>query len=305
MALYLIIQIGALLSRYIPRSWRYLIGTAIGDAVFYSWPSKRRILLDNMATVLGRSPQDPHVRRLALKSMRNYCKYLIEFLELPTAGAADDMAALVVRRDGIEHYYRAVEAGKGVIVASGHFGTIEVGAAILNDRAKFHAVSDTFRPPALDRLIKDRRRKLGIHPIPVSSVRQMLRALRQGDALAMLFDRPMDLEKGVRVRFFGRETALPAGPAVLALKTGAALLPMYQFRLPDRSFGGVCFPPVSWVPTGDRERDVQAITQKLADSLQTMVRQRPDQWYMFRPMWPNQSDEERAPARTADSAARP
>jgi KDO2-lipid IV(A) lauroyltransferase len=288
-ALYLVIQIGAFLSRIIPRSWRYLIGTAVGDAVFFVWGKKRRIVVQNMATVLGRSPRDPEVRRTALKSMRNYCKYLVEFLELPVLAPTDHVITSM-KIQGLEHLEAALARGKGVILASAHLGTIEVGGLRLSHFTDFHAVYDTFRPAYLDRLIQNKRRQKGIQLISVSNVREMLRVLRGGGTLTILFDRPVSRDKGVPVRFFGQETAVPGGPAVLAMKTGATLLPVYMFRNPDLSFECEIFPPISWTPSGEREADIRGITQRLTDTLQAVVRRRPDQWYMFRPMWPEATD---------------
>jgi lauroyl/myristoyl acyltransferase len=290
-ALYLVIQISAFLSRYIPRSWRYLIGTAVGDLVFLAWPGKRRILLDNTAAVLGSDQRDPKVRAVARKSMRNYCKYLIEFLDLPNMSSSDEAVASM-KIHGLEHLQAAVDRGKGVIIASAHFGTIEVGGLRLQDFADVHAVYDTFKPAYLDRLIQRKRLEKGIHLIGVNDVRAMVRALRGGHTLTLLFDRPLERAKGVNVRFFGQETAVPGGPAVLAMKTGATLLPVFMYRQPDKSFECRLFPPVCWTDSGDRDADVRTIMQKLMDTLQTVVRERPDQWYMFRPMWPESPQSE-------------
>lgn len=288
MALYLVIQVGAFLSRIIPRSWRYLIGTALGDLVYWAWGSKRRVLRENMATVLGLSARDRRVRTVAIKAMRNYFKYLIEFLELPNLSSADETVASMTIH-GLEHLQSALDRGKGVILASAHFGTIELAGLRLADFTSFHAVYDTFRPAYLDRLIQGKRREKGINLIPVNDVRAMLRVLRGGGTLTVLFDKPLQPNKGVPVRFFGRQAAVPGGPAVLAMKTGAAILPVYVFRQPDKSFESVIFPPVSWTASGERERDMQSIMQKLVDTLQAVVRSRPDQWYMFRPMWQDHS----------------
>lgn len=285
MALYLCIQVGAFLSRILPRPWRYLMGTAMGDLVYWVWGTKRRILLQNMATVLGLGPRDPMVRRLALKSMRNYCKYLIEFLELPVLSPSDDIIRSM-KLQGVEHLQDAIAQGKGVILASAHFGTIEIGGLRLTDFTDVHAVYDTFRPAYLDRLIQRKREEKGINLIPVTNIRAMMRVLRNGGTLTMLFDRPMVAAKGVKVHFFGRWTAVPAGPAVLAMKTGAEILPVYMIRHPDKTFESIFFPPIRWTPSGNRDQDVQMIMQKLMDTLQSAVRMRPDQWYMFRPMWP-------------------
>lgn len=302
MALYLIIQIGAFLSHIVPRPWRYRIGTAVGDAVYLLWGTKRRILRENMATILGTSTQDPRVRPLAVKSMRNYCKYLIEFLELPLL-SPDHHIIRSMPIDGVEHLERALEKGKGVILATAHFGTIEVGGLRLARYTDYHAVYDTFKPAYLDRLIQRKRKDKGINLISTSNVKGMLRVLRAGGTLALLFDRPVDPARGVPVRFFGHDTAVPGGPALLALRTGATLLPVYLYRLPDLTFAARVFPPVDATPTGDQGRDVRTIMQTLVDTLQLVVRRDPDQWYMFRPMWPErrQSVPALAPERGADA----
>ncbi len=285
MALYLIIQVGAFLSRVIPRSWRYLIGTAVGDAVWLLWSRKRAITKDNMSVVLDRSPDDLAVRRIALKSLRNYCKYLIEFLELPVMSADDPrIAAMSIR--GLEHLKSALAEGKGLIVAGAHFGTIEIGGLRLKDFTDFHAVYEPFKPAYLDQLIQRKRLEKGIDLIALSNIRAMLKVLHNGGTLVMLFDRPVEINKGVPVRFFGLDTAVPGGPALLAIKTGAPLIPAFTTREPDNSFCTHLYPPISWTPSGDRDRDIQTIMQKLMNALQQAVVRRPDQWYMFRPMWP-------------------
>lgn len=268
----------------------------MGDLVFLAWPAKRRILLNNTIAVLGTDIRDPMVRTVARKSMRNYCKYLVEFLDLPNMSSSDEAVASM-KIHGLEHLQAAVARGKGVIIASAHFGTIEVGGLRLQDFADVHAVYDTFTPGYLDRLIQRKRLEKGMHLIGVHDVRGMMRALRGGHALTLLFDRPLESAKGVKVRFFGRETAVPGGPAVLAMKTGATLLPVFMYRQPDTSFECRLFPPVTWAESGDRDSDVHTIMQKLMDILQSVVRERPDQWYMFRPMWPERHNRSEAGVR--------
>jgi KDO2-lipid IV(A) lauroyltransferase len=286
MALYLVIQVGGFLSKIVPRSVRYLIGTAVGEAVFQIWGTKRRILLENVAAVTGLGPRDPQVRLLAHRAMRNYCKYLIEFLELPALSSSHEVIS-GMKIEGLEHLQAALSRGKGVLLATAHFGSIELPGLKLKDFTDFHAVYDAFRPPYLDRLIQRKRLEKGIDLIPASNIRKMLTVLSSGGTITLLFDRPVEARKGVRVRFFGRDAWVPGGPAVLAMKTGAALVPVYTARLPDKSFESVIYPAVSWSPSGDRDRDMQTVMQRLMDTLQTVVRNRPDQWYMFRPMWPD------------------
>jgi len=302
MALYLVIQVGAFLSRYVPRSLRYVIATSIGEVAYWVTPVKRRNLRQNMAAVVGLPVTHPHVNMLARKSMRNCFKYLIECLELPTLSSVHPLIANR-KITGLENFTDELSSDRGIILATAHFGTVEIPGLRLTDFTPFHAVYDRFEPPYVDRLIQKQRQEVGIDLIPVDDVRSMLRVLKDKGTLALLFDRPLRGKGGVKVRFFGRETAVPGGPAVLAMKTGASIVPVFTFRHADRTFESVAFPAVAWTPSGDRARDIQNIMQRLMDVLQEMIRSRPDQWYMFRPMWPDAISSLAQSSETADSAA--
>src|SRR5436305_11447384 len=102
-----------------------------------------------MAAVLGLGVGDPIVKRLALKSMRNYLKYLVEFLELPVISTADDVVASI-KFNGLHHFHDALARGKGVILASAHYGTIEIPGLRLKEMTDYHAVYDSFKPEYLD-----------------------------------------------------------------------------------------------------------------------------------------------------------
>jgi KDO2-lipid IV(A) lauroyltransferase len=272
----------------------------VGAAVYWAWGAKRRITYQNMATVLGVPPTDREARRLAARSMRNYHRYLVEFLELPTLSSRHPAIASM-KVIGLEHLRSALSHGKGVLIATAHFGTIEIPGLRLSDFTDFHAVYDTFQPAYLDRLIQRKRLQVGIDLIPATNVRKMLKVLHDGGTITLLFDRPVAQTKGVPVTFFGLRTAVPGGPAVLAMKTGATLLPVYTTREPDLSFTARIFPAVEWTRSGNRDRDIETVMQRLMDTLQTVVRERPDQWYMFRPMWPEQAPA--LPAGRAEPAA--
>ncbi|MBI4758644.1 MAG: hypothetical protein HY783_06550 [Chloroflexi bacterium] len=87
------------------------------------------------------------------------------------------------------------------------------------------------------------------------------------------------------MRFFDGTVSLPAAPAALSLKTGAKVLVGYLARLADDHFAGGFVAPIEYEATGDRQRDVAALTQKIVSALEEIIRKHPDQWYMFRPLW--------------------
>ena len=115
-------------------------------------------------------------------------------------------------------------------------------------------------------------------------VRQMLGALRQNEILAVLIDRPL-VNEGVPVRFFDAPTRVPGGAATLALRAGANVVAAAAIRTKD-GFVAHVSPLIEVEPSGDPERDVQAITQGIMNWLEALIRRHPDQWFMFRNMWP-------------------
>lgn len=102
--------------------------------------------------------------------------------------------------------------------------------------------------------------------------------------VATLIDRPLH-EGGVRVRFFGEEVEVPTGPARLALRTGAAIGAVaFPRRGPGRIDVLANF-DLDFEPSGDNDRDVQALTQAIMTAHEAYVRTYPEQWYMFREFW--------------------
>jgi KDO2-lipid IV(A) lauroyltransferase len=112
----------------------------------------------------------------------------------------------------------------------------------------------------------------------------ILRALRRNDVVAMLIDVPPD-GPGVEVEFFGSPVAVADGPARIALRTGASVVAVMLPRIgrSERVLGQI--EPVGFTPSGEQERDVRELTQATMHALEGMVRQQPEQWYIFRNLW--------------------
>ena len=115
----------------------------------------------------------------------------------------------------------------------------------------------------------------------------MLKSLRNNEVLCLLSDRDIT-GGGIEVEFFGERTKLLAGPATLALRTGAALLPTAAY-FTDRGVGhhGVIGAPMNCERHGKLREDVHRITQELAYELETLIRRAPEQWHLLQPNWPS------------------
>src|SRR5207248_6771802 len=144
--------------------------------------------------------------------------------------------------------------------------------------------------PRLNQLLQNQRKEKGIGIIPMEgSARRILRVLQQNKVVAIVVDRPVSADEGTEVTFFGRKTYVPSGPAALALKSGAAIVPGYMWYGHHNEFNVRAFPPIFPRESRGEQKvtEVARLTQRIYDTFEEMVREWPTQWYMFRQFWPS------------------
>jgi KDO2-lipid IV(A) lauroyltransferase len=274
----------------VPLRFSYAVASLAGDFVYYTWKNKSANAVSNMRRVLGPGAPWQAVKRESRNAFRNYAKTLVDFLRFPYMEAGEIQKAVPVRY-GVEHLFEAQKKGHGTIVISGHFGNWDLAAAVMMGYdLPLNAVSETHEPKKMDDLVNGTRENAGMKIIRLetNSLRQIFTALKKNELVTILFDKP-EPELGVAVKFFGETAYVPAGPAAIALKTKAAIVTGYCVRMPgDKTFYGVVEPPIEYesLLTGDKDTDVQIITQQIVGQMEQVIRQHPDQWYMFREMWP-------------------
>lgn len=281
--IYWLHRLGAPLARWLPLWFSYGLASLIAPVTFALWHEKRKNTVQNMAQVLGEEADPTEVRRLALQSFVNYGKYLIDMLRLTGVRGAELERRITV--EGWEHFVRAMEKGSGLIFVGGHIGNSDLAAALLAGRGfPVHVITEPLQPPRWDSLVQAAREAVGLRVIPMGSALRSLRVLRQKGILAFLIDRPLETE-GVAVQFFGGTIRVPNGAAGLALRADAEILGAYIVRN-GNSYVARISPAIAVSPTGDHGEDLQRLTQAIFDWLERVIRQYPDQWFMFRPMWP-------------------
>jgi lauroyl/myristoyl acyltransferase len=294
-SIYYLARSGNTLARWTPRSARHVLGSSISAASYLGWSSKRLVTHLNMAQVTGRPARDPHVRRLAFASWRNYGRYAADFMSFPHL-KIDDVERNLRDLSNVEegwpgHVRHALDAGRGAIIATAHFGNWDMAGAILARHHPLSAVAETFSDEQLNRLLQNQREEKGIGIIPMEgSARRILRVLQQNQLIAIVVDRPVTEDQGTEVTFFGRKTYVPGGPAALALKSGAAIVPGYVWYGHRNEFYARVFPPIFPQESKGEQRvyELKRLTQLMYDALEEMIREWPTQWYMFRPFWPSE-----------------
>ncbi len=284
---------GSKLAKWTPQPLRKRLGYAIGTGSYLAWRSKRLITQANMAQVTGKPRRDPRVKYLAYASWRNYGRYAADFINFSNIAANAIENSTVDVTDGdtswLTHLEQAKQAEHGVIFVSAHFGNWDMAAAILARHTPISVVVETFADGRLDTLIQNQRREKGITLIPMErSPRRILRVLQQNQVVGLLVDRPVAAKQGTPVSFFGRTTYVPSGPAALALKSGSPILPGFVWYGSRNELMLRTFAPIFPQSSGDRTADICALTQRIYDSLEEMIRAWPTQWYMFRQFWPTE-----------------
>lgn len=260
----------------------------VGMALTAARRDSRAHYARNLRRVVGADLSDAEVRAWTRRAFLNYSRYWLEGARL----AAIDpqvIASRMMVESGYEHLVAGMAAGQGVVLALPHLGRWEWGGAWLNLQGyPMTAVAEPVNPPQLYDWFVSQRQALGLTIVPLGpdAGGALLRALRGGGLVGLLCDRDI-VGNGIEVEFFGERTTLPAGPATLALRTGAVLLPTAVYGGPGRDHTAVIMPPVPAVRTGRLRADVTRVTQQVAYDLEMLIRRAPDQWYLFQPNWPS------------------
>ena len=194
--------------------------------------------------------------------------------------------------EGYEHIQAPQAEGRGVILALPHLGNWDAAGAWL--AARGHAltvVAEPVEPPELFDWFAGERRALGMDVVPLGpdAIIEVLRAIGEGRVVCLVSDRDLTGD-GIPIEFFGEPTTMPGGPALVALRTGAPLLPVGTYFGPGARHFIRIRPPVPAERRGRLRDDVQRVTQDLAYCFEELIGAAPDQWLMMQPMWPTNGE---------------
>jgi len=290
MIVYTLVLCLVFLTQHLPLRFSYKVAAVVGELAYLFWPRGRSNVIDNLRHVLGPEATDKEIRDTARRSFRNYLRLLVDFAR----GSKADPSAVErrLRASGWEHLDEALAHGKGVLMVGSHLGSWEIAGTVLAGRGyPVSAVSETLGNERINRMAIDSRAAQGIELIPMEyALKRVYAALRRNESVGLVTDRPLTSNRGVPVEFFGQRIAWPSGPAVLALRTGAKIITGYLVRNEGNDYIGEIFPPLEFETTDDQDSDVRRITQQLVRIQEDLIRRYPDQWFMFRRMWPPESD---------------
>ena len=296
---YWLFRLAILLTRPLPLRTGYWFAERVALICYWViFPRHRKALNANLAHVL-QSDDARFVDSVARRSFRNFGKYVIDFVHFPAITREEVKRRL--RFEQWDELNAAVNSGRGIIIATIHFGNWDLGAAALAAYGyPVNAIAETFPYGPMNDLVQGSRSKLGMKVIGHDRLGPtVFKALRRGEMLAMLVDVASD-EVGIRVDFFGAPALVSSAAARIALRTNAWVVPAVVLRGPEDDT--VIRPIIDislrdYTPTGEVTHDTHELTRLIMASMERTISRHPDQWFIFRRMW-NRAAEASAPTGT-------
>lgn len=271
-----------------PKSAGSRLGRRAGRLLLRFPGRRRRILLENLSRAFPEK-SDAQIRRIARESVENLGAAFFEFLQV-SRWSIEELRARVAY-DGVENLEAARARGKGVILLSAHFGSWELvalAAGLLGE-----PISPVGRPldnPLLEAELARRRTRFGNRVITKrDALREMLRAMRQGETVAILLDQNVMPEEATFVPFFGRDAATTTSVALVQRKTGAAVVPVFTWPAGEGRYRLVFEKPILpeefFSAEGVRAEQVRRATARYAAVTEEAIRKQPAAWLWLHNRW--------------------
>ena len=238
------------------------------------------------------------LRTLSREVMRSYGRYYLETFRMQVIPAERIASGMHVNFDQADLALEYMKNGRGVIFALPHMGDFELtGKWIIGYGAgSFTTVAERLKPDAVFQMFLDFRQGIGMEVLPTTGGPHpfgvMAQRLRAGKLVCLVADRDLS-DTGVEVDFFGEKALLPAGPASLAIQTGAALMPVSCWFEGEDEWGAHIYDEIPVPADGTRKEKAAAMTQAMATAFEDGIREHPQDWHMLQKLFVSDLDPER------------
>ena len=268
--------------RLLPEEFVYATAYKIADVITKRNGGNVRRLRSNLART------QPDITELDLeiivyRGMRSTVRYLVDTFRLQDWSQNRILETVTTSNEYL--LLDAIAAGNGAIVTLPHVGNYDHAAAYFCSKgAKIVTVAEHLKPEALFKKFLEYRAAFGMEALPLDSrvLPTLAQRLRTGYVVALAADRDLS-RSGIDVKFFGGPARMPAGPAVLALKTGA---PLIYAMVSYTDIGiHIDFELVPLSDQGTETEKVAAIVQNSADLFAKGISQYPHDWHMMQRIW--------------------
>ncbi len=253
--------------------------------MFYHLAAKQRLIAIHNLTCAFPEKDMSEIIRIAKGSYRNMGIIAAEFFDIPSLNQKNVEDRVEI--EGLEHCINALKKNRGLLTFGAHIGNWELEAAAVALLLKPMAVVyRTLDSAILENLVTWVRSATGNIPLDKTlAMRPIIRHLKENGIVGLMIDQNMAWQEGVFVDFFGRPAATSNGLALLALHTGAPVIPGMTVRVKNGKYRLIVGEEVEIIRTGDRDLDVISNTQKFTRIVEEMVRKYPEQWFWVHQRW--------------------
>lgn len=276
------------ISNLFPRTWWLAFCGWLGRVSFLLFPKFKKITIYHLQLAYKQEKSANEIYELAKQVFIMVGKNAGDTFRSINVKSLAQLEEFLVTT-GIENYERANAKNKGVIFLTCHMGAFDMQITNMALRGlKPNIIGTSLKDPRLNELLVNYRSAYGAIAIPRGKETfRLIKVLKQGGAIAILIDQDTTV-KGVFVDFFGMKAFTPVGAAVLALKTGAAVVPTIIYLGKDGKQHMELFPEIPISCTGNEDQDVMTNTQTFTEFIESQIRKHPEQWVWMHERWKTQ-----------------
>lgn len=280
------------LSNFLPRIFWLKTCGVLGRIAYFFAGNTRRLVIRHLTLAYSSEKDAGQIASLAKKVFEMLGKNTGEMLRATRVETLTDLEKFLVT-EGLENYSKAIAKKKGVIFLTCHLGAFDLQVSNMALRGLDPNIIGTpLKDPRLNELLWDYRNKYGAIAIERGKETfKLIKVLKSGGSVALLIDQDTRV-KSRFVNFFGMPAATPVGATVLAMKTGAAVIPTYIYLGEDWKQHMFILPEIPMRLTGDDEADMIYNTQVLTNFIESTVRQHPAQWVWMHRRWKTKPGDE-------------
>jgi Kdo2-lipid IVA lauroyltransferase/acyltransferase len=272
------------LSGVFPRKTWLAICGFLGSIGYHFAVRTRALTVNHLSMAFPHHPA-PVIKSLAKRSFRMLGKNAGDILRSSRVKTLEQLERFLTT-EGLENYQTAHAKGKGVIFLTCHLGAFDLQITNMAMRGlNPNIIGTPLKDERLNDLLWNYRNLHGAIPIARGKETfRMIKVLKSGGSVALLIDQDTRV-KTVFVDFFGMQAATPVGATILALKTGAAVVPTYIYLGDDALQHMHILPEIPMTITGDEDHDIRFNTQILTNFIEEKIREHPDQWVWMHERW--------------------
>lgn len=283
---YLVLRTFNFFVNLLPEGFALWLGRKLGDVWYRLDFEHRKVAIQNLHLAFGQQKSEVEIRDIAKRNFQNLGMTAVEFFRIPRMDVKTFKER--VKIEGLEEALKLFQKRKGIFLLLSHFGNWEmmgVMSKVIGQPIMVIA-KPMKRNEWVDQFITKIRNRAGLEVVSsIKAGRKVIQALAQNRVVGILIDQRAKRSEGIWVDFFGRKAPTTPSLAVLAMKTGAPVLPVFMVRDGVQKHRLVIKEPLELIRTGDIKRDVEANTQLFNHTLESMIRQYPDQWFWVHRRW--------------------